>query len=43
MLLILQMICERGKVDKCDFAARMLNWMYRGFPELGDKGKFCEE
>ena len=40
MLLILLSIVENeGRVDKLDFARRMVEWMKKGFPELGDIGQ----
>lgn len=39
MLLILQSVVENnGRVDRLDFARRILHWMKHGFQELGDYG-----
>ena len=43
MLLIMLMLIEKnGRVDQLDFAAKIHNWMCRGFAELGDVGESAE-
>lgn len=40
LLLILQMIVEsKGRVEKCAFAEKMINWRNNGFKELNDVGR----
>ena len=40
LLLILRTIVKgKGRVDKCVFAKRMVEWRREGFRELGDYGR----
>lgn len=43
LLILLSIVEKKGIVDKFDFAMRMKEWMKKGYPELGDVGKYiCE-
>lgn len=33
----METILETGKCDEILFAKKLYNWIYNGFPELGDK------
>lgn len=39
LLIMLSIIDKNGIVDEKDFAARLHNWMLKGFSELGDHGR----
>ena len=40
LLILLSILSKEGKVDEKDFAKRLQDWMIKGFPELGDQGKY---
>ena len=41
MLLILEMLLQtHGSIDSARFAASLLRWAVRGFPEVGDDGGY---